>query len=155
MHSFPALPPFLLHPLTVYLLWMKFSAKSAQQFVSFPSKFRHAFARALASTLSNILYNNTVESWLKLRRCCGNFNAQLPSPSTLPSPSLNSLPTAKSAQQFVSFHPSSDMLLRVLLHQHCPTFYTITRGGVMAQTFYATKMCTSFCPTPWSPSPPN
>ena len=31
-----------------------------------PSKFRHAFARALASTLSNILYNNTVESWLKL-----------------------------------------------------------------------------------------
>ena len=31
-----------------------------------PSKFRHDFARALASTLSNILYNNTVESWLKL-----------------------------------------------------------------------------------------
>ena len=56
--SFPALPPFLLHPLTVYLLWMKSSAKSAQQ--------------------------------------------------------------------FVSFRPSSGMLLRVPLHQHCLTFYTIT-----------------------------
>ena len=30
-----------------------------------PSKFRLDFARVLASTLSNILYNNTVESWLK------------------------------------------------------------------------------------------
>ena len=84
--------------------------------------------RASLSVLAAAIVSSS-RSLSHQRRCCGNFNAQLPSPSTLPSPSLNSLPTleAKSAQQFVSFHPSSDMLLRVLLHQHCPTFYTITR----------------------------
>ena len=45
---------------------MRYSVRSAQQFVFIPSKFRHDFAHVLASTLSNILYNNTVESWLKL-----------------------------------------------------------------------------------------
>ena len=31
-----------------------------------PAEFRHAFARVLVSTLSNILYVNMVESWTKL-----------------------------------------------------------------------------------------